>query len=168
MTTTLPPHDRAPAWLPTAEIPAQRQASPVRIPPPTAPRARRRWPVAVGGLAAGLAVGTAGAVGAVEATTTYEAPVPAASRVVVANVSVPGRVLTAFGDGTWQVGVDVAPGTYTTAGAVGPSCYHATRADLTGGAVADSAVSGGRTTVVLTERDGWFETSGCAMWKRTG
>ena len=31
--------------------------------------------------------------------------------------SVPGRELTSFGDGTWQVGVDVLPGTYTSAAA---------------------------------------------------
>lgn len=158
MTTTLPPHDRVPA-MSALDIPAQRQASPVRIPAPAAPRARRRWPVAVGGLAAGLAVGTAGAIGAVEATTTHATPVPVGSRVVVANVSVPGRVLTAFGDGTWQVGVDVAPGTYASAG--GADCHHA-RSTRSG------ADGGGPTTVVLTARDGWFTTAGCATWQRTG
>jgi hypothetical protein len=161
MTTTLPPHDRAPA-LSALDIPAQRQASPVRVPAPAAPRARRRWPVAVGGLAAGLAVGTAGAIGAVEATTTHAAPVPVGSRVVVADVSVPGRVQTTFGDGTWQVGVDVEPGTYASAG--GTDCHHALRSTRSG---ADGD-GGGGTTVVLGAQDGWFATSGCATWHRAG
>jgi hypothetical protein len=34
--------------------------------------------------------------------------------------------------------------------------------------VVNSAVSTGPSTVVLAEADGWFETSGCATWTRTG
>jgi hypothetical protein len=43
---------------------------------------------------------------------------------------VPGRELTSFADGTWQVGVDVLPGTYTSAG--GPDCPDAFGAAVTG------------------------------------
>ena len=52
-------------------------------------------------------------------------------RVAFAGIqSVPVRELTSFGDGTWQVGVDVLPGTYTSA--VGPDCRHAFGAAVTG------------------------------------
>src|SRR4051812_30524555 len=167
MGITTPSQDRAPAWLPTAEIPVQRQAPPVEVGllvPPTAPavpRPRQPRPVATYVIAAGLAVGMVGGVGAVQAATTDSAPPAAASGGYVANVSVPGRVLTSFGDGTWQIGVDVEPGTYTTTGAGGPSCRHALGRTRTGAKI---AARRGSTTIVLTEADGWFDTAGCAMW----
>lgn len=174
MGTTTPSQDRAPAWLPTAEIPLQRQAPPLEVVPvalpapriPAAPpRARQHWPVAVSVIAAGLAVG---AIGVMQAATTDTAPPAAASGGFVANVSVPGRVLTSVGDGTWQIGVDVEPGTYTTSGAVDSTCHHALRPTRTGGGVVDATDGLGPATVVLAEADGWFETSGCATWRRVG
>jgi hypothetical protein len=180
MTTALPSQDEAPAWLPTGEIPVQRTAPPdflrpepalpavpQRVWPTRAKPARRRWPAALGGLAAGLAVGTAGALAAVSATSAT-GPAPAAPRSPTPSVSVPGRTLTAFGDGTWQIGVDVAPGAYSTAGPAGADCYHALRKTATGGDVAGGAVSRGPATVVLADGDGWFETFGCATWNRVG
>jgi hypothetical protein len=152
-------------------------ARPTRVAPARAQPLRRRWPAAVGGLAAGLTMGTVGAVGAVFAlsattvvTTTAAVPASAVSAASLSpNVSVPGRVLTAFGDGTWQVGVDVAPGTYMTAGAVdGTTCSHALRTTRTGGKLTASSTGPGRATVVLAAVDGWFATSGCATWTRVG
>jgi hypothetical protein len=182
MTTALS-HDEAPAWLPTGEIPVQRSAPPgaslpepavlpapeqVR-PAPTEPT-RRRWPAAVGGLAAGLAVGIVGAAGAVAlmSMAPAAAAAPAPPPPSPANVSVPGRTMTAFGDGTWQIGVDIAPGTYSTAGSADADCYYALRTALTGGDTQSSTISPGPATVVLTESDGWFETFGCAAWNRVG
>ena len=81
------------------------------------------------------------------------------------NVSVPGRVLTAFGDGTWQVGVDVVPGTYASAG--GPDCRHAVSAAVTGGDIVAGTVGPGAAAVVLADDNGFFETSGCGTWTRT-
>jgi hypothetical protein len=179
MGTTTPSQDRSPAWLPTAEIPLQRQAPPVLVAPaaprttsrtPLAvPRPRRGRPISTYLIAAGLVVGTMGALDAVQATR----PEPTTRAVArgggyVANVSVPGRVLTSFGDGTWQIGVDVEPGTYATAGAVDPTCHHALRRTRTGGDSIGAADGPGPATVVLREADGWFETSGCATWKRAG
>jgi len=167
MGTTTPSQDRAPAWLPTADIPLQRQAPPARPVPVVVPkpRARHPRPIATYVIAAGFAVGTVGVIAAVQTVTTPTTP-PAASGGYVANVSVPGRVMTSFGDGTWQIGVDVEPGTYTAAGAGTASCRHALRPSRTGGAT--GAVGRGPATVVLTEADGWFDTFGCATWKRTG
>jgi hypothetical protein len=130
----------------------------------------------VGGLAAGLTLGTVGAVGAVFAlsatTVIITAAVPASAVSVASlspNVSVPGRVLTAFGDGTWQVGVDIAPGTYMTTGAVGgATCHHALRAARTGGKLTANSTGPGHATAVLAAVDGWFATSGCATWTRVG
>jgi hypothetical protein len=179
MGTTTPSQDRAPAWLPTAEIPLQRQAAPVLVAPaaprttsrttPAVPRPRRGRPISTYLIAAGLVVGTMGALAAVQATRPEPTTRPvAAGGGYVANVSVPGRVLTSFGDGTWQIGVDVEPGTYATAGAVDPICRHALRRTRTGGDRAEAGADHGPATVVLSEADGWFETSGCATWRRTG
>jgi hypothetical protein len=171
MGITTPSQDRAPAWLPTAEIPVQRQAPPIEVglavppPAPAVPRPRQPRPVATYVIAAGLAVGMVGGIGAVQAATTDTAPPATASGGYVANVSVPGRVLTSFGDGTWQVGVDVEPGTYTSTGAGGPNCRHALARTRTGAKIAERR---GAATVVLTEADGWFDTAGCAMWTRSG
>ena len=139
MGITTPSQDRAPAWLPTAEIPLQRQAPPLQV-----------------GFVAPPVVQDA----------TPDTTAPAApSGGYVANVSVPGRVMTSFGDGTWQIGVDVEPGTYTAGRAADPACHHALRNSRTGTKVAEDW---GSSTVVLTEADGWFQTSGCATWKRSG
>jgi hypothetical protein len=121
-------------------------------------------------MAAGAAVTlTAAAIAAapavVPAPTTISRYTPEPRVASGGTVSVPGRVLTAFGDGSWQVGVDVAPGTYTTVG--GLDCRHALRAALTGGDIAASAVEPDPATVVLTEDSGYFETAGCAIWRRT-
>ena len=139
MGITTPSQDRAPAWLPTAEIPLQRQAPPLQVgfmaPPvaaPAIPRPRQPRPVATYVVAAGLAVGLMGAVGAVQGATPETTAPAAPSGGYVANVSVPGRVMTSFGDGTWQIGVDVEPGTYTATGTGTTSCRHALRPSRTG------------------------------------
>jgi hypothetical protein len=168
MTTTLQSHDQELRRLPIGGIPAQRTAPPVRVLPAATARRGRRWPYAVGAVAAGLAVGAAGVAGAAGAVTTRTAPPPAASGGYVANVSVPGRILTSFADGTWQVGVDVAPGTYRTGGAVDAVCHHAVRRTRSGGDVVRRAAGPGPATVVLAEADGWFATAGCATWRRVG
>jgi hypothetical protein len=157
--------------------PAANRAAPVRVAP-----VRRRWPAAVGGLAAGLTLGTVGTVGVAFALSAIALPVTAltlpaltspASAVspagVSPNVSVPGRVRTTVGDGTWQVGVDIAAGTYQTIGSVeGATCRHALRTARTGGTVTAAGVSPSRDTVVLAETDGWFASAGCATWRRVG
>jgi hypothetical protein len=122
-------------------------------------------------------MGTMGAVGAAFALSATTLPVtavglpamtaPAGAHAGVSpNVSVPGRMLTTVGDGTWQVGVDVAAGTYRTAG--GATCSRALRTARTGGTVTARSTAPGQTTVVLTADAGWFTTSGCAPWKRVG
>lgn len=174
MGTTSPPQDRTPAWLPTADIPVQRQGPRAPVVPapraaaPALPRAHR--PIATYVVAAGLVIGAVDAFGAVRTETTPSTPTtpPAASDGFVANVSVPGRALTSFGDGTWQVGVDVEAGTYRTTGAVDATCRHALQPARTDGTTTGGTAGRGPATIVLTEADGWFDTSGCATWKRAG
>src|SRR5689334_18933594 len=92
---------------PTRVAPAG-TARPTRVLPGRAGPLRRRWPAAVGGLAAGLTLGTVGAMGAVFALSATSpawsarpSTAPTAAQASLSpNVSVPGRVLTAFGDGT--------------------------------------------------------------------
>jgi hypothetical protein len=73
-------------------------------------------------------------------------------------------------DGTFQVGVDVVPGTYRSAGARsgGPGkCLWTTRA---GSAAVDRGAAGSedRQVVEITEKVTVFETAGCAPWVRVG
>ena len=63
-----------------------------------------------------------------------------------------------------QVGVDVLPGAYKSAG--GADCRHAFSAAVTGSDIVKSAVTEGPATVVLADDSGFFETSGCGTWTR--
>jgi len=67
-------------------------------------------------------------------------------------------------DGTWQVGSDVAPGTYRAKG--GDSCYWAILNGPPRGDSDNIEENGGFTAnVVVTLSDGqWFETNDCGDW----
>jgi hypothetical protein len=174
MTTSaaLPTHDH-PTAVPAAAIPTQRGA-PSETPAPEPAVLPRRRPAAVLGVVAGMAVGAAGTLIAA-AIAAAPAVVPApddAPRVVpeprvafAGTVSVPGRELTSFGDGDWQVGIDVVPGTYATTGGV--DCRHALRPAVTGRDIVQTVVHQGPATVVLADGSGFFATSGCGTWTRT-
>ena len=170
MTTSaaLPTHNH-PTDVPVLAIPAQRGAPETETVVPEPAVLPRPRPAAVWGVVAGMAVGAAATLAAaaiVSAPAVVPAPddaplmVPEPRVAFGGNVSVPGRVLTAFGDGSWQVGVDVVPGTYVSTG--GPDCRHAFSEAVTGGDIV-----AGATTVVLTDVSGFFETSGCGTWTRT-
>jgi hypothetical protein len=146
---------------------------------------QRRWPWAATGLALGLLVGGAGGVLAwpttavvaappVERTVTVTAPAPPPEVVTVTVTAAPPPAgagpLTEFGDGVWEVGVDIAPGKYKTAGTDGYGCYYA-RLHANDGTVEDILSNGfgqGPVTVTVRPDDGYFETSGCSGWTRAG
>ena len=70
-----------------------------------------------------------------------------------------------FGDGTWIVGTDVAPGIYAAAG--GSLCYWS-RLNGFGGSLGEiiaNEVSDGRTVVEIASDDKGFETAGCGDWR---
>lgn len=70
--------------------------------------------------------------------------------------------------GMFQVGTDIAPGTYKSTGNTGGSCYwertkdaeHGPDSFLTGGHVTGTAV------VTLSASDGYFKTDDCGDWKK--
>lgn len=74
-------------------------------------------------------------------------------------------------DGLYEVGVDVQPGTYTSAGAWPGSllpCTWSRVAELPHGGVAtiDSGTSIGPVTVTIEPGDGGFFTAGCRGWSQ--
>lgn len=172
MSALLPSHDR-PTGVVTAAVPAPRVAPPPETLAPEPAMLPRPRPAAVWGVVAGMAAGAVGTLTAAVIVTAPAAaphtvpeapPVPEPRVAFDGAVTVPGRELTAFGDGAWQVGVDIVPGTYTSSG--GPDCRYHLQAAVTGGDIAASTVTPGPATVVLTEDAGYVETSGCATWQR--
>jgi hypothetical protein len=96
----------------------------------------------------------------------------------VAGESTPAKVrkvtppadLNAVGSGTYEVGSDIRPGKYKTAGpdGSGGGCYWSRLKDLDGGV--DSIVANdilqGPGVVVVKRSDAAFETNGCKTWHR--
>lgn len=83
-----------------------------------------------------------------------EQPTPAA----------PAGPLTAFQDGVWEVGVDIAPGKYKgTPLDGGLGCYYARLKANDGsfGDIIDNGIVNGPVTVTISSKDGYFETARC-------
>jgi hypothetical protein len=75
-----------------------------------------------------------------------------------------GPTTTINGDGTYAVGSDIAPGTYSSAGPVGDSpCYWKR---LNGSTVVDNALSKKPQVVQIDSGDTTFETDDCQPWQR--
>jgi multidrug efflux pump subunit AcrA (membrane-fusion protein) len=71
---------------------------------------------------------------------------------------------TTFGDGIWQVGTDIEPGTYRAPG--GGSCYWAL---LRSADTSDIINNGGFGPNQTLEIDSpWFETQDCGEWEKVG
>jgi hypothetical protein len=74
-----------------------------------------------------------------------------------------GPTTTINGDGTYAVGSDIAPGTYSSAGPVGDSpCYWKR---LNGSTVVDNALSKKPQVVQIDSGDTTFETDDCQPWQ---
>ena len=183
----------------SAQIPTQRNAPPgLPVQAPKPPKSPRRWPWALGGVVVGLLVGGAVATAATPTaavtatastparTVTVTAPPPPVRTVTVTvpapppeTVTVeappptaagPSGPLTTFGEGTWEVGVDIAPGKYKTSGSTSSGCYYARLKQNDGslGDIIDNNIQDGPMTVVIKSNDGYFETSGCEDWVKVG
>lgn len=75
-------------------------------------------------------------------------------------------LLTKFGDGTFKVNGDIAPGTYATGGV--SDCYWA-RVDANGRTIANDFVTGApRVQVTILASDAGFTSRGCEEWDRVG
>ena len=183
----------------SVQIPTQRNAPPgLPAQAPKPPKNPRRWPWGVGGLAVGLLVGGAiasatvpstavtAAASAPARTVTVTAPPPPPRTITVtvpapppetvtveaprSTAAGPSGPLTTFGEGTWEVGVDIAPGKYKTTGSTGISCYYARLKQNDGSLhdIIDNNIQDGPVTVVIKSSDGYFETRGCEDWVKAG
>ena len=77
----------------------------------------------------------------------------------------PPGPLTSFGDGTYTVGTDIAPGVYQSAGPVeGNACYW--KRSNNDGTVAN-AMTKQPQTVEIAPGDTTFKTSKCQEWQKT-
>ena len=73
-----------------------------------------------------------------------------------------------FGDGTYRIGIDIAPGTYTVTNGNESTCKWRRLTDFTwtSGVVVESLASG-RKIVEIDEKDLGFASSGCGEWVLT-
>jgi len=73
-----------------------------------------------------------------------------------------------FGDGTWQVGVDIAPGTWRSAG--GTTCYWQRMSGFSGNAreIIANDNTGPSTIVEIGAGDKGFSSARCGMWTKVG
>lgn len=82
----------------------------------------------------------------------------------------PGQPKTTFdGNGTYQVGVDVAPGVYRSAGTVpgGQTCYWARLKSLSTSDIINNNLGEGPQVVELKPTDKAFLTEHCQPWQKS-
>jgi hypothetical protein len=75
-----------------------------------------------------------------------------------------GPRTTIDGDGTYAVGTEIAPGTYSSAGPVGESACYWNR--LNGSTVVDNALTKKPQVVQIDSGDTTFKTSRCQPWQK--
>lgn len=127
------------------------------------------------GLAVGLLIGFAAAQDtlsppvsrAAQRPATVTVTMPPVTRVVTVTVTPPAPPppppgpRQSFGDGLWEVGVDVAAGKYKTDG--GGSCYHAVLRSPDGFDIESNKIGSGPRTIVVKAGQ-YLETSRCGTW----
>jgi hypothetical protein len=79
----------------------------------------------------------------------------------------PGLKTTIDHDGTFAVGTDIAPGTYSTAGPVGNGTCYWKRTGNPDGNLIDNAMSKKPQVVRIEPTDKAFKTDGCQPWQQT-
>jgi hypothetical protein len=116
--------------------------------------------------AAGLVIGGC----AVSAGVAYADPEPTPSPApppAPAPVASPGAKTTIDHDGTYTVGTDIAPGTYSSAGPVANGTCYWKRLGNPDGALIDNAMSKKPQVVQIDPTDKAFKTDGCQPWLLT-
>lgn len=153
-------------------------------PPAPAPKKRRKWPFVVGGVVlVGIIVGAANSGSAEQgfreasappATTIAArptvAPPPYTPPVRQAPVTTTAPEPEGITEGTYEVGTDIAPGKYKTAGPdrSGGHCYYARLNADDGFNIIDNDLKQGQMTVTIKASDAEFETNGCKPWIKAG
>lgn len=121
------------------------------------------------GVGAALA-GNSGSTGTADPLAVQQGAVAGESAPAKARKSTPPADLNAVESGTYEVGSDIRPGKYKTAGPDngGPGCYWARRKNLDGGvgAIIANDYMQGPGVVVVKRTDAAFETNGCKTWHR--
>jgi len=171
----------------------QYRAVPVAIPSPShvAPAGKKSglpgwWKLAAvggGSFLLGLIIGGVGGSSSTEAgpkptptvvvtrpvTATKSATVTATPTVTLSVTAGPPAPAVAIREGTWTVGRDIEPGTYTTTAEVASDCYWSiTKSGTNGGDIIENdIVKGGKPTVTLREGQD-FKTSRCGGWTKIG
>ena len=79
----------------------------------------------------------------------------------------PGPKTAIDHDGTYAVGTDIAPGTYSSAGPVGNGTCYWKRLGNPDGNLIDNALSKKPQVVQIDPTDKTFKTSGCQPWQLT-
>src|SRR5437868_4132657 len=100
---------------------------------------------------------------------TATAPWPTQAPAPVEAPAAPAGPATTIDDGVYEVGVDVAPGKYKTAGGSGALCYWDQKKEPGGnfGAGDDQGVAeAGEPQVVTLVKGRYFKTSDCGTWKK--
>jgi hypothetical protein len=85
--------------------------------------------------------------------------------------AVPAGPKTEFGNGTWEIGVDIAPGKYKTSGPEdsGRPCFAQTtkEGDASLGDIQKQELSEGPLTFIIPAKGvKFFESAGCSVWKK--
>lgn len=146
-------------------------------PPPAAPkRGASRWLIPLAAFVLGVMLGAAltgggssTTAGGATATRTVTAPAKTVTAQVPAAKAPAAAPAASFpGDGTYEVGVDVKPGTYKSAKPASGNCYWA-RLKGDSGQLADIIAnnnSSGPSVVTIKSTDKVFQTTGCEDWVR--
>lgn len=93
-------------------------------------------------------------------TTTVTAAAPSPESATAPGSTIPG-------DGTFQVGVDIKPGTYVSGVPDSGNCYWARLSGSdTFSDIIDNNNSAGQSLVVIKPTDKYFESSGCNDWTK--
>lgn len=94
-------------------------------------------------------------------------PAPAPARVTTPAAAPEPTGIT---EGTYEVGADVAPGKYKTAGPDSGSghCYYARLKNSDGFNIIDNDLKEGPMSVTIKASDYEFETNGCQPWIKVG
>lgn len=141
------------------------------MPPPPPAKKRRTWPWIVGGIVLFVVVMSALA-GHSSKPTPQTSATPAwtaGASAQPAEQPTPAQTgpLTSFSDGTYEVGTDIQPGKYKTAG--GDGCYWERQKndDHNFGSIIANDYSKGPMTVTIAKTDKYFQTNGCT-WTKVG
>ncbi|WP_289032731.1 hypothetical protein [uncultured Arsenicicoccus sp.] len=100
-------------------------------------------------------------------TITATAPLAETSAAAPAPAPAPAAGTTIPGDGTYEVGKDIQPGTYVSDKPSSGNCYWARLKDTDSfeGIIANNN-SAGRSVVAIKKSDKYFQSTGCSDWVR--